>query len=213
MKNAALLVSCLGVLLLAVTGFLLLEQNARSAPLPARTGQMAPDTVAQELEKTRSALRRLTEEAPAVRQTRRIENSMEWFPLPAIAAAVPAPSPVAASKPVFAAPTVPAQVSAAAPAQTSAAAAPAPSGAPAEASGNTLPASSDGPEPQLSFIFLSQDFRCAVIDGHFVREGDLLSDGARLVAIGDNSVVVRKGQKRQRIEIPAVFPEPLARIP
>jgi hypothetical protein len=69
------------------------------------------------------------------------------------------------------------------------------------------------PDPQLSFIFFSQDFRRAIIDGHFVREGDLLSDGARLVAIDNDSVVVRKGQKRHRIEIPALFPEPPALMP
>ncbi|MDR2678998.1 MAG: general secretion pathway protein GspB [Zoogloeaceae bacterium] len=188
MKNVAFLIFCLGILLSIMTGFLLLEQNPKRAPLPAETGQPVPNTVAQELEKTRVTLRRLKEEdaeenASAILQTRRIDTREWLFPLPEIAAAAPV------------------QISTAAPARSA-----------DEASENIRPLS-PGVYPQLSFIFFSQDFRRAIIDGHFVREGDLLSDGARLVAIRDSSVVVRKGRKNQHIEIPAVFPQPSARMP
>ncbi|MDR3157775.1 MAG: general secretion pathway protein GspB [Zoogloeaceae bacterium] len=189
MKNAALLISCLAILLSIMTGFLLLERTPGRAPISAGMRQPAPNTDAQELEKTRVTLRRFEkdeEDASVVLQTRRIDTREWLFPLPKVAAAEPV------------------QISTAVPAL---------SGAHAdEASGNNRPLS-PGIDPQLSFIFFSQDFRRAIIDGYFVREGDLLSDGARLVAIRDTSVVVRKGRKRQRIEIPAVFPQPPARIP
>jgi hypothetical protein len=223
-KNAAFLIFCLGIVILAATGFLLLEPDSRNARLPARTGRPAPDDMASELEKTRAALRRLQGSIPIPVQARRTEDAPEWFPLSAaeIAAAAPAPVPAVTPKPIPAAApapvpaAMPRPVPAAAPAPIPAAmprpipfAASAPSGALFDATKNDPPAL---PDPALSFIFFSQGLRRAVIDGRFVREGELLAEGVRLVAIRDTSVVVQKGGRKQRIEIPAVFPKPSARM-
>jgi hypothetical protein len=179
-KNAAFLIFCLGVLFPAATG-IFLHSSSQSARLPVRVERPAPDSVAPELEKTRSTLQRFEASIPEVSPAHWSEiaqdNTPEWFPGP--------------------------EVSVAAPAQ---------SGAPSGAPDKVFPVPPLN-NPRLSFIFLSPYFRRAVIDGHLAREGDLLPGGARLVAIRDGSVVIRRGGKRQRIDIPAVFPEPPARMP
>jgi hypothetical protein len=205
-KNAAFLMYCLGIALPIVTVAFLLEQAPRSERLAVKTSLSAPDNIASELEKTQASLRRLKKSPPFLARTRRIENAPEWFPLsepeistavaPAPIRAVSAPIPAVASAPILATASVPIPLAA----QSAAL-----SGSP-----ETFP--SAWVDPRLSFLFFSQDFRRAVIDGRLAREGDLLANGVLLVAIHDTSIVVRKDGKRHRIDIPAVFPKPPVRM-
>lgn len=55
---------------------------------------------------------------------------------------------------------------------------------------------------RVSLLYSGQDFNRAVIDGKYVRRGDRLPNGARVLKISENSVLIRSGRRRHVLQVP-----------
>lgn len=66
-----------------------------------------------------------------------------------------------------------------------------------------LDAEGAGPhEQQVSLLYSGTNFNRAVIDGQYVRRGDRLSGGGRVLRITRNSVVVQGSDGRKTLRVP-----------
>ncbi|MBC9072721.1 hypothetical protein IAI53_12160 [Thauera sp. CAU 1555] len=73
----------------------------------------------------------------------------------------------------------------------------------AQQDGEALISLPEGPvERNLNLVYASDGFYRAVIDGHYVRKGDLLPDGGRVTAIGRGGVVVHDSFGRHELAVP-----------
>lgn len=55
---------------------------------------------------------------------------------------------------------------------------------------------------RVSLLYSGQGFNRAVVDGKYVRRGDRLPGGGRVLNISENSVLIRNGHERQRLHVP-----------
>ena len=55
---------------------------------------------------------------------------------------------------------------------------------------------------RVSLLYTGQGFNRAVVDGKYVRQGDRLPNGGRVLNISENSVLIRSGHKRHRLHVP-----------
>lgn len=63
----------------------------------------------------------------------------------------------------------------------------------------------DKPKPResrVSLLYSGQGFNRAVVDGRYVRAGDRLPDGARVLNITEDSVLIRSGHRRHVLHVP-----------
>ncbi len=61
---------------------------------------------------------------------------------------------------------------------------------------------SERPLARVSMLYSGQDFNRAVVDGKYVRRGDRLPSGARVLRISEDSVLIRNGRHRQTLHVP-----------
>ncbi|MGA7296956.1 MAG: hypothetical protein WBW92_05560 [Rhodanobacteraceae bacterium] len=57
-------------------------------------------------------------------------------------------------------------------------------------------------QARVSLLYSGQDFNRAVVDGKYVRRGDRLPGGGRVLRISENSVLVRTGRHRHLLHVP-----------
>lgn len=55
---------------------------------------------------------------------------------------------------------------------------------------------------RVSLLYSGKDFNRAVVDGKYVRRGDRLPSGARVLSISEDSVLIRNGRHRQTLRVP-----------
>ena len=55
---------------------------------------------------------------------------------------------------------------------------------------------------RVSLLYSGQGFNRAVVDGKYVRRGDRLPNGGRVLNISENSVLIRNGHRRDRLHVP-----------
>lgn len=68
--------------------------------------------------------------------------------------------------------------------------------------GGVMPAARrSGPQREVSLLFAGEDFNSAVVDGRYVRRGDRLPGGGRVLRITGNSVVIRDAGGRRVLHV------------